>query len=90
MLNTCRKTNIVVIEIVLCFVNGKVFNVLKVYTVIEIIKMDFTPGSMEKLVELLRPPEPEVLQGDDLNSIGIVCYYLLHSFTFYVSSFIGS
>ncbi|PZC82410.1 hypothetical protein B5X24_HaOG210451 [Helicoverpa armigera] len=28
--------------------------------------MEFSPVHMEKLVELLRPPEPEVLQGDDL------------------------
>ncbi|XP_063839233.1 dynein axonemal assembly factor 6 [Ostrinia nubilalis] len=29
---------------------------------------DFSPAAMEKLAELLRPPEPEVLQGNDLNS----------------------
>ncbi|XP_053604104.1 dynein axonemal assembly factor 6 [Plodia interpunctella] len=28
--------------------------------------VEFTPGTIEKLVELLRPPEPEVLQGEDL------------------------
>ncbi|XP_075991627.1 dynein axonemal assembly factor 6 [Anticarsia gemmatalis] len=32
--------------------------------------MDFTVGTMEKLVELLRPPEEEVLQGDNLPSKG--------------------
>ncbi|KAG6452534.1 dynein assembly factor 6, axonemal [Manduca sexta] len=30
--------------------------------------VEFTPGTMEKLAELLRLPEPEVLQGDDLRS----------------------
>ncbi|XP_013188781.1 dynein axonemal assembly factor 6 [Amyelois transitella] len=28
--------------------------------------VEFTPCAIEKLAELLRPPEPEVLQGDDL------------------------
>ncbi|XP_059060582.1 dynein axonemal assembly factor 6 [Achroia grisella] len=32
--------------------------------------VEFTPIQMEKLVELLRPPEPEVLQGDDLTPSG--------------------
>lgn len=32
--------------------------------------VEFTPGTMEKLAELLRPPEPEVLQGADLVSSG--------------------
>lgn len=32
--------------------------------------MDFTVGTMQKLAELLRPPEPEVIQGDDLPSKG--------------------
>ncbi|XP_034829011.1 dynein axonemal assembly factor 6 [Maniola hyperantus] len=30
--------------------------------------MEFTTSQMEKLVDLLRQPEPEVLQGDDLPS----------------------
>ncbi|KAJ8729398.1 hypothetical protein PYW08_000979 [Mythimna loreyi] len=32
--------------------------------------MEFSPAHMENLVNLLRPPEPEVLQGDDLPSAG--------------------
>ncbi|KAM3964756.1 dynein axonemal assembly factor 6 [Aphomia sociella] len=32
--------------------------------------VEFTPACMDKLVELLRPPEPEVLQGDDLTPSG--------------------
>ncbi|CAB3231003.1 unnamed protein product [Arctia plantaginis] len=32
--------------------------------------MEFTVGTMQKLAELLTPPEPEVIQGDDLPSKG--------------------
>lgn len=32
--------------------------------------VEFTVGTMQKLVELLRPPEPEILQGEDLPSAG--------------------
>ncbi|XP_026727322.1 protein PIH1D3 [Trichoplusia ni] len=32
--------------------------------------MEFTPATMNQLVQLLRPPEPEVLQGEDLPSTG--------------------
>ncbi|KAI5641437.1 protein PIH1D3 [Phthorimaea operculella] len=30
--------------------------------------MDFGPSTMQQLAELLRPPEPDVIQGDDLAS----------------------
>ncbi|CAK1549954.1 unnamed protein product [Leptosia nina] len=32
--------------------------------------MEFTPSQLEKLADLMRPPEPEILQGDDLPSTG--------------------
>ncbi|XP_063376803.1 dynein axonemal assembly factor 6 [Cydia fagiglandana] len=32
--------------------------------------MELTPGNMEKLVDLLRVPEPDVIQGEDLVSSG--------------------
>lgn len=33
--------------------------------------MDFSPNEMQNLVNLLRAPEPEILQGEDLTSTGI-------------------
>ncbi|KAL4708117.1 hypothetical protein ACJJTC_009896 [Scirpophaga incertulas] len=33
--------------------------------------MEFTAETMEKLVELLQPPEPDVLQGDDLKESNV-------------------
>lgn len=39
--------------------------------------MEFTPATMNQLVQLLRPPEPEVLQGEDLPSTGRYIVYSL-------------
>lgn len=41
--------------------------------------MEFTPSQMQALATLLRPPEPEVLQGEDLQSTGtdfVICFVL--------------
>lgn len=32
--------------------------------------VEFTPNTMEKLAELLKVPEPDVLQGDDMITSG--------------------
>lgn len=39
--------------------------------------VEFTPATMQKLAEMLRPPEPEILQGDDLPSAGETFNYIL-------------
>lgn len=41
--------------------------------------MDLTADAMQKLAELFRVPEPEVLQGSDLKSTG---KEILHTYNF--------
>lgn len=43
--------------------------------------MEFTPDTMNKLAKLLREPEPDVLQGDDLPYSGITIFGYLYNST---------
>lgn len=62
----CNTINFVLINIV-CVISR--YSCVKKHSKVN-FKMEFTPSQMQALATLLRPPEPEVLQGEDLQSTG--------------------